>query len=305
MSGGVKTSELAIAPVPMSGEERAPGFLLLAAVALLSAATLGYEVLLTRLLAIVQWHHFAFLVISLALLGFGASGAFLLVAGDRIRLPAGSFLALTALAFAVAAPACFAIAQHVPFNVLELPWSLRPFGWLLVIELLLAVPFFIAATGIGRTLIVYGDRLSRVYAADLAGAGAGALAAVVLLWWLPAGRTLDGLGAMAALAGATAALRAPRAARWAFLAPAAGLLLLLLSGAAGWNELRISPFKPLPQALRASGATLAETRSGPLGLVSAVENEKVPFRWAPGLSLLARTPSRSRSPSSSMPAGRS
>ena len=268
----------------------APGFLLLAAVALLSASALGYEILLTRLLAIVQWHHFAFLVISIALLGFGASGAFLMVVGSRLRIPAGPFLALAALAFALTAPACFALAQHVPFNVLELPWSLRPFGWLLAIELLLAIPFFIAATGIGRTLIVFGDRLSRVYAADLVGAGGGAALAVGLLWWLPAERTLDGLGAMAALAGGIAAVRARRAARWALLATAAGILALLISGAGGWNELRISPFKPLPQALRVNGAALTESRSGPLGLVNAVENEKVPLRWAPGLSLLARAP---------------
>ncbi len=274
----------------MGDEERAPGVLLLAAVALLSAATLGYEVLLTRLLAIVQWHHLAFLVISTALLGFGASGAFLVVVGHRLRVSAGPFLALCALAFAVAAPVCFAIAQHVPFNVLELPWSLRPLGWLLVIEVFLAIPFFIAATAIGRTLIVFGDRLSRVYAADLAGAGGGAVLAVALLSWFPAERTLDALGAMAALAGAIAAVRARRATRWALLAPAAGIVFLLVSGQGYWNELRISPFKPLPQALRVSGAKLAETRSGPLGRVSAVENEKVPLRWAPGLSLLARAP---------------
>ena len=271
-------------------EPAAPGFLLLAAVALLSAATLGYEVLLTRLLAIVQWHHFAFLVISAALLGFGASGAFLVVVGNRLRVPAGPFVALAALAFAVAAPACFAIAQRLPFNVLELPWSLRPFGWLIVIELVLAIPFFIAATGIGRTLIVFGDRLSRVYAADLAGAGGGAVLAVGLLSVLPAERTLDGLGMIAALAGGMAAVRARRGARWALLAPASGIFFLLVSGQGYWNELQISPFKPLPQALRVSGATLAETRSGPLGHVSAVENEAVPLRWAPGLSLLARAP---------------
>ena len=270
-------------------ETPAPGFLPLAAVALLSAATLGYEILLTRLLAIVQWHHFAFLVISTALLGFGASGAFLVVVGDRLRAPAGPFLALFALAFAVTAPACFAIAQHVPFNVLELPWSLRPLGWLLVIEVLLAIPFFLAATGIGHTLIVSGARLSRVYAADLVGAGGGAALAVGLLWWLPAERTLDGLGAMAALAAGLAAVRARRRVRWTLVAPAGVLFAALLVGP-GWNELRISPFKPLPQALRVSGATLVESRSGPLGLVSAVENEKVPLRWAPGLSLLARAP---------------
>ena len=45
------------------------------ALATISTAILAYEVLLTRLFAIAQWHHFAFLAISIALLGFGVSGA--------------------------------------------------------------------------------------------------------------------------------------------------------------------------------------------------------------------------------------
>ena len=273
----------------MIAEHREPGFPILAAVALLSASALGYEILLTRLFAIVQWHHFAFMVISIALLGIGASGTFLLVLGDRIRLSIGPFLALAALAFAVAAPVCFAAAERVPFNVLELPWSLRPFGWLFVIELLGAIPFFLAATGIGRALVVFGDRIPWVYAADLVGAGAGAIAAVGLLAWLPPERTLEGIGGMAALAAALAAIRASARIRWLLLTLAAAALVALVLGP-GRGELRISPFKPLPQALRVSGAVPTATRSGPLGLVSAVENEVVPFRWAPGLSLLARAP---------------
>ena len=43
------------------------------AVATLSAAVLAYEILLMRLLAIVQWHHFAYMVISIALLAFAMS----------------------------------------------------------------------------------------------------------------------------------------------------------------------------------------------------------------------------------------
>ncbi len=273
----------------MSVHADSPRFLHLAAVALLSAATLGYEVVLTRLLAIVQWHHFAYMVIASALLGIGASGTFLLVFGSRIRLAIEPFLAAAALAFAVAAPLCFALAQRIPFNVLELPWTLRPFGWLFAIELLLALPFFLAATGIGRALVAFGDRLSRVYAADLVGAGLGAVAAVGLLYWLPPERTLDGLTAMAALAAGLAALGAAQILRRFLMLPAAGLLLLAIVGT-GWVELRISPFKPLPQALRVDGAVLAETGFDALGLVSAVENDTVPLRWAPGLSLLAREP---------------
>ena len=42
----------------------------------ISASAIAYEILLMRLLSIVQWHHFAHMIISLALLGYGASGPF-------------------------------------------------------------------------------------------------------------------------------------------------------------------------------------------------------------------------------------
>ena len=42
--------------------------------ALLSAAALLLQVALTRVFSVAQFYHFAFLVVSLALLGFGASG---------------------------------------------------------------------------------------------------------------------------------------------------------------------------------------------------------------------------------------
>ncbi|MCZ6467022.1 MAG: hypothetical protein O6829_07090, partial [Alphaproteobacteria bacterium] len=47
------------------------------AVALLSAAAIGYEILLIRLFSIILWHHFAFMIISLAILVVGACGTFL------------------------------------------------------------------------------------------------------------------------------------------------------------------------------------------------------------------------------------
>ena len=53
-------------------------------VAALAAATLLLESTLTRLLAVAQFYHFAFLVVSLALLGFGASGTLLSLA-PRLR----------------------------------------------------------------------------------------------------------------------------------------------------------------------------------------------------------------------------
>ena len=48
-------------------------------VALLASSTLLLESALLRFLAVSQYYHFAFLVISLALLGFGASGSCLVI----------------------------------------------------------------------------------------------------------------------------------------------------------------------------------------------------------------------------------
>jgi hypothetical protein len=63
----------------------------LVAVAVLSAAILAYEVLLMRLFSIIWWHHFAYMIISVALLGFGASGTALALARERLlpRFAAG------------------------------------------------------------------------------------------------------------------------------------------------------------------------------------------------------------------------
>jgi hypothetical protein len=44
---------------------------------LLSMASLAFEITLTRVFSVAQWYHFAFMTVSIALLGFGASGSFL------------------------------------------------------------------------------------------------------------------------------------------------------------------------------------------------------------------------------------
>ena len=50
---------------------------LLVAICLISVALIAYQVAVIQLLSNVQWHHFANVVISVALLGFGAAGALL------------------------------------------------------------------------------------------------------------------------------------------------------------------------------------------------------------------------------------
>ena len=110
------------------------------AVALISAAALAYEILLMRLFSIILWHHFAYMIISLALLGYGASGALLSLAQRAVQQRFAPLFCAAAAAFGVSAIGCFALAQRVPFNPLEIFWDPRQIAYLLAVYLLLVCP---------------------------------------------------------------------------------------------------------------------------------------------------------------------
>ena len=57
--------------------------MILSAVFLIGLSTLAFEVLLTRVFSITQWNHLSFMVISIALFGFAASGTFLSIFNAR------------------------------------------------------------------------------------------------------------------------------------------------------------------------------------------------------------------------------
>ena len=252
-------------------------------VALISAAALAYEVLLTRLLAIVHWHHFAYLVISLALLGFGASGTFLFMCGGRLGAHfRGAFVA-NAVLFGAGAPLCFAAVQEMPFNALEVTWSARQWGWLALIFLCLSLPFFGAANCIALAFLKYRERIAAIYAADLLGAGLGAAAVVGWLFLAPPESVLQGLAALGLAAAAPVGWGGGRVLR----AACAGLVLAgaLLVASPTWLDLAPSQFKALSQALQVDGARVVAKRTSPFGVLTALENDRVPIRHAPGLSL--------------------
>jgi hypothetical protein len=59
-------------------------------------------------------HHFAYMAISIALLGYGASGSFLALFQDRLRPRFTAVYALSAALFGSSAVAAFALAQRLP-----------------------------------------------------------------------------------------------------------------------------------------------------------------------------------------------
>ena len=147
--------------VPLTGGS---GVALLAAIGILAGASIAYEILLTRLLAILLWHHFAYMIISVALLGIGASGTFLAFARGMLTPRFTEAFAGCATVFAASAIGGFALAQRVQFNPLEVIWDPGQQLHLAQIYGLLALPFFAVGTAIGLAFIVYENRIAAIYA---------------------------------------------------------------------------------------------------------------------------------------------
>jgi predicted membrane-bound spermidine synthase len=260
---------------------------LLFATLFVSAAAIGYEILLMRVLSIVQWHHFAYMIISLALLGYGASGTFIAIFRKSLEPRFAVAFACSALLFSIAMPACFVLGQHVPFNALEIVWDRRQFLNLSIIYLIFFVPFFFAACCIGLALTCRREFISRIYFFDLLGAGLGAVLIVGTLFVLVPQNALLVLAALATIASALAALGSA-AQRPLLAAQMFWLGFVLVTASEQWLGLRLSEYKGLSQAMHVVDAKVISVSSSPLGLLTVVESPTVPFRHAPGLSFGTR-----------------
>ena len=251
------------------------------AIGLLAACVLGYEVLLTRLFSIVLWHHFAYMIISAAMLGYGASGTALTLLKEKISAHFGAAYVIAAAALAVLMPVAFLLAQLVPFNPLELLWDKTQPAKLLAVYLLMMLPFFCGGLSIGLVFAHFGKQAGRIYAFDTLGAGVGSLGVIGVLFMIPPQQAMTALSALALLAAAIAVIELRMRKKWLMGISAALAVLAALPG----MQLHLSPYKDLSQALNIVGAHVVEQRTSPLGLITVVENTRVPLRDAPGMSL--------------------
>lgn len=198
---------------------------LLAGIGLVSFGALVLELSLTRLFSVILFYHFAFLAISIALLGLGAGGVAAYLYRERLaRYSTRELGAACSIASALAIAAALEIVLHVPVS-LEL--SGVNFLRLTVIYLVSAVPFFLTGLLCSAVYARETPRIPLIYAADL---GGGALACLALV------PLLDKLGAPNAIFFAALA-HAAAAAVWSPAKPSRrralilGAALVLLIGA--------------------------------------------------------------------------
>jgi hypothetical protein len=254
---------------------------------LISAAAIGYEILLMRVLSIVQWHHFAYMIISLALLGYGASGTFIAINKRWLEQRFELSFAISGLLFSITIVACYVLGQQVPFNALEIVWNPRQLINLSLIYFIFFVPFFFAACCIGLAFSCRRSSISRIYFFDLMGAGLGATLIIGLLFVLSPQNALIVLAALALSASIFVGARLT--ARKSLIAMQTFWLVALVFGLPqDWLGMRLSEYKGLSQAMQVVDSNVLTSSSSPLGLLTVVESPRVPFRDAPGLSFNTR-----------------
>lgn len=128
---------------------------LLIGIFLISMGALALEVVLTRIFSVTMWYHFAFLAISMALMGSATAGVFIYFF-PRLsqRENAQKWIDRAAVALAVTVPIVFLVYLRIPFRPVLMnrdgAFSIEQLGWLALIYVLLSIPFFLSGSGPGH-----------------------------------------------------------------------------------------------------------------------------------------------------------
>jgi spermidine synthase len=184
---------------PTSSAAQAPNRAVLAGMALCSFAALLLELALTRLFSVVLFYHFAFLAISIALLGLGAGGVFAHLRKSQLaRFETQALVGRLCSINALIVPVVLVIVLRIPVS---LDISKANFLRLSAIYIASAVPFFITGLQFSVVFARQATHVSRLYAADLAGGALACLAIVPLLNWLGGPNTVLFTGACIGVAG--------------------------------------------------------------------------------------------------------
>jgi len=243
---------------------------------LCSFSTLAYEILLTRIFSISLWYHFAFMIVSIAMLGLAASGTALSVF-PKLRNP--SQLGVYAFSVGISISLSYLLVNRIPFDPVALSWSRVPLLCMGLYYVLLAVPFFMTGLVVATALSSLAEKSGLIYSGDLIGAGLGSLGVLFLLTLIGPDQAVFIISGAALLAGWVAGRRVLKAASLGFIL--VGLAMLVFRPE--FAELRISPYKGLRTALRYPGAEHLHTYDSPFSRIDIFRSPAV--RFAPGLSL--------------------
>ena len=256
---------------------------ILFSIGILSMTMIAYQLSLIQYLSIIQWYHFAYMVITIALLGFGGAGTFLSLFRkklvDKIEMLLPLFILLGGIFMPVSL--WFSGNGFANFDTYLLFVEQKEIWKLFLFELLFFIPFFFCALSIGLVFIAYTESIGKLYFSNLVGSGLGGLLAI-LLFWTSGPAQIPFVTALLTVLASLIILPKKYNLAWK------GLVFIISVGLLYFSfnspvRLNLSQYKSLTRTLNLPETKVISSENSPFGYVQYISSSVL--RYAPGLSL--------------------
>ena len=261
-----------------------------AGIFLFSFSSLAYEITLIRIFSISLWYHFAFMIISIAMLGIGASGTVLslypkIAGAAPVASQTGEYkpslyghIGIYGLLLGAGISLSYMLSNQIPFDPVRLAWERVQIFYICLYYMILSIPFLFFGFCMASAFSMISEKSGLLYGSDLLGAGAGSIVILFLLSITAPEKAII-ITASLALLGAFIIGR-----RWikitALCLIALNFFLLTMPD---FITPRMSPYKGLQVALKFPGAEHIRTYNSPYSRIDTFKSPAA--RFAPGLSL--------------------
>jgi hypothetical protein len=255
----------------------------------LSAALIAFQLALIQILSTVQWYHFAYMVISVALLGFGAAGTVLAIFREKLISRIEFLLPLLMMFTGLAMSLIIDVSQSsfIRFDSYLLFTEYSHIGRLLITYLLFFIPFFFGGLAVGLVFVKHVGNIGKIYFVNLLGSGVGGILALALIWiFFP--KQLPALIAILPVVAGIIILPKNKAVFQS-------IFTVIALAVIGWKifqppQLVLSQYKDITKTLLLPDATVVLEKTSPYGTIEAVSSPVL--RYAPGMSLTAQKTAR-------------
>lgn len=255
------------------------------AIGLISAAIIAFQLILMQILSYVQWYHFAYMIISIALLGFGAAGTFLTIFQQKLEKNYYTLFPFLLIVTAILIPVVVGIAnsEAVRFDSLLIFQDSRHIGKLILTYFIFFLPFLTGALAIGMSFSKFADQIGKIYFSNLIGSGIGGIIAIFFMQWIIPEQQSFAVAILAFLGGIVS-LPKNKKSLIRIIVPLSTLILIILF----FYPPRLTPseYKDISKTMLLPDAKVEYRKSTPHGFVEIVSSPVL--RYAPGVSLAYR-----------------
>ena len=254
---------------------------------LVSLSILIYELTLTRIFSIIQWNYLAFMIISIAFLGYGASGTYLTITPSLSKknslhyLP--DLLSRFSLLYSLSILFSILLITQIPFDLYRLNIDSYQWFYLVIYYLAVALPFFFAGICISLAISRLPEKVGKLYFFDLIGASIGCLSFLFFTNHIKIINLVMLLAMIGFIASFLFSITQRR--RRFFILPLFLIAVLIVIHISSYSPLSlpINPYKELFTFLRYPDTEILFEDENSFSQIKVVQGQAV--KYAPGLSL--------------------